>query len=222
MKIHSYIIITVTCFLLHGCKINMGHDRQGRIIMRQPFEEEKVINPTFVPIDTMIAFENWSMGDSLLWVESNGTENFFYALRSNDFKIKHALGKKGDGPEEFVMPHLVQGASELIVLDNALHSIRWLSLETGLIEREKRLSLQNTYWQPCYFDRNTLCFIQNSPNELMWAIYDMNTQEIIDSLLFADKTGKGNAIQYEFVYYVDTVQLAIAFSHDNAVSYYKI
>ncbi len=222
MKIYTYIVITLISCLLTCCKVNTDVRKHGQVVIRQAFEKEIYVTPKSMPIDTIIAFENWNIVDSLLLVESNGTEDFFYVLHSDNFKMEHSFGKKGNGPEEFIMPHLVQGSPEIMILDNALHSINWLSSDTGLIERKTMLPLQNTYWQPHYFDENTLCFIQNSPNELKWVIYDIQTKEIKDSLLFIDETNKGNAIQYEFAYYVDTTQLAISFNYNNAISYYKI
>ncbi len=222
MKKYTYIIIAITYCFFTGCKVNTDTSRQGQVVIRQTFKKEIYATPKSMSIDTMMAFENWNIIDSLLLIESNGTEDFFYVFHSDNFKMEHSFGKKGNGPEEFIMPHLIQGAPDIMILDNALHSINWLSSDTGLIERKTMLPLQNTYWQPHYFDENTLCFIQNSPNELKWVIYDMQTKEIKDSLLFIDETNKGNTIQYEFAYYVDTTQLAISFNYDNVTSYYKI
>lgn len=215
------LLLSIMSIVCTACRQTTG-GQQGEVIARGSFGKEIHISPKPMPTDTMIAFENWNMMDSLLLVESNGTENIFYLLHPKHLKTKCSFGKRGNGPEEFTMPHLIQGSPGIMILDNALHVIRWLSSETGRTEKETALPAGKAYWHPCYFDENTLCLIESSPNELKWLLYDIPAQEVKDSLLFVDETNKGNAVQYEFAYYADSARLAISFNYDNVVSYYNI
>lgn len=222
MKLSKLLYILALGYSLTNCQTSTKKDIQSRTIEQSRPQKETQVTPVLIPLDTLVAFANWTIVDSLLLIESSGTDNSFYLINLDNFHTIKSFGKKGNGPNEFIMPHLVRQASKITVWDNALHSLYQLSSETGVINQQIQLATNETFWQPSYFDSAHLCFVKNSPNELKWILYNPGTKETTDSIVFTDETQKGNAIQYEFTYSVNPTQLVIALNQQNEFSFYHI
>lgn len=173
-----------------------------------------------VQLDAVLGIESLSLCDSMIICKSANTDRFFYSMDRKTFAVVDSMGIKGGAADEFVAPHIVFGANDLMIVDNGKRDIVWR--KDGVMIRKVPLKIQSTLSDPKFYSDSLICFIENYPNELNWELYNYETGKIVDKVTFKDEEQKGNAFIYDFTYCIGPNYLVIAQLKFNKIFIYEM
>ena len=109
-----YTLLPVIGVCLASCTGSGNKHKQ--IQKSDNFKTSVNLNSETVEIPDVLNVEEWVLGDSVLICQSLKSDTIFYALDANTFEKKHAFGKKGEAPEEYVTPHVVDITNDTIII----------------------------------------------------------------------------------------------------------
>lgn len=210
---YIYILFVALCFL--ACKNRSSVD----IVDKSPNPVKKTVLLRKSPLNAVLNIERLGLLDSMIVCKSVNTDNLFYCLDRKTFAVIDSMGVKGGGAEEFVAPHFISGAHSWMVADNGRRDIVWK--KNGITTRRVPLNIQTTLFNPMFYADSLLCFVENYPNKLIWRLYNYETGETVDKVVFKDEDEKENASLNDFTYGIGTDYLAIAQLNFNKIFIYE-
>lgn len=183
-----------------------------------PVEKEGALKK--IPLHYLLNIEAWSWFGDRIVCKSSGTDSPFYCLDPVNFSVVDSVGKIGPGPGELIAPHFVSGARRWMVADNGRREIIWY--EGGRIVGKTGLKTGAALNAPALYADSLICFIENTPHQLAWRLYNYETGREVTHIAFQDKEQKGKAEQYDFTYATGKNFLAIARLYSDQVFIYEM
>ena len=108
--------------------------------------------------------------DTMLICKNGGGEPFYYVFNTNDFRITGKFGRKGNGENEWISPHLIPITdTAYTVIDN----FRWGIYDVTkvdssyVIQKKKNMGVQIPLNSPKFVSYSTFGNISYSPREVM-------------------------------------------------------
>lgn len=156
-----------------------------------------------VVVDEFMNIKEWCIVDTMLICKNGGGEPFYYVFNTNDFRITGKFGRKGNGENEWISPHLIPITdTAYTVIDN----FRWGIYDVTkvdssyVIQKKKNMGVQIPLNSPKFVSYSTFGNISYSPREVVWEITDIENLSCSDSIVFFDESKGGNSTLYNFSY----------------------
>ncbi len=156
-----------------------------------------------VVVDEFMNIKEWCIVDTMLICKNGGGEPFYYVFNTNDFRITGKFGRKGNGENEWISPHLIPITdTAYTVIDN----FRWGIYDVTkvdssyVIQKKKNMGVQIPLNSPKFVSYLTFGNISYSPREVVWEITDIENLSCSDSIVFFDESKGGNSTLYNFSY----------------------
>lgn len=150
-----------------------------------------------IELPAVIDVVNWCLNDSLLFCQSDNTENIFYAFSLIDFSLVESFGTKGMGPKEWLYPQMALSKNEKMILDDGKRKLSYIENQDIVKSVPyKGLDIPSDFKIYSY---PLIGYMNFNPREVSWKLYDIETNQVKDSILYVDETNKGMALQlHEF------------------------
>lgn len=218
--IHNISLILLCCisFACQTEKPNQKTIQKGKFINKTEASTSKMSYNTIMDIDY------WSLSDSLIICKCNEADYCFYLFNKNDISLFSSYGIRGDGPDEFVAPHIIRKGNNLKILDNGKRNIRSFEIKDSVISTSKIFPLQTNdlYDLTTNYSDSLLCMASNNPNSLKLSLYNYYIGNTVDSILFHDPEKKSNSFIYNFFFDITNDKLVIAHTFLERISIYNI
>lgn len=150
-----------------------------------------------VVVDEFMNIKEWCIVDTMLICKNGGGEPFYYVFNTNDFRITGKFGRKGNGENEWISPHLIPITdTAYTVIDN----FRWGIYDVTkvdssyVIQKKKNMGVQIPLNSPKFVSYSTFGNISYSPREVVWEITDIENLSCSDSIVFFDESKGGNSL----------------------------
>lgn len=156
-----------------------------------------------IEVNELMEIKEWAITDTTLICKNGGGNPFYYVFSTNNFRIVGKFGRKGNGENEWISPHLIPLTdTTYTVIDNfrwGVYSVMKIdSLYT--IQREKNMGMQVPLNSLKFLSCSTVGNISYSPREVVWRVTDMENLACLDSIVFFDESKGRNSMLYDFVY----------------------
>ena len=158
--------------------------------------ERSEVRTNAFDLDTVVVIDEWLLHENQLICKSRKNKFFFYHFNIKDFSYNKAWGSKGEGPDEFIAPHLLPlSSTSCLVIDNGKREV--VCLDNGGVVK-KMLMPTKVVSSPLMYKYPLIGYVEKSPHKIVWQIQNIETLERIDSLSFIDDTRQGNSFLYDF------------------------
>lgn len=139
MKTYCYLLFLVIFF---SCQKN-----DFRVINEQEFNSEIQLNLSRITTNELLSVDDFFVKDSFVVVHNNREDSLFIIYKLPNFNCIRAFGKQGKGPDEFIMPKIVDNSSleQFMIADFALNKLSIYYLHNNQIENIRFNSSANKY-----------------------------------------------------------------------------
>lgn len=218
--IHNILLIFLCCisFACQTDNLNQKTIQKGKFTTKIETTTSKVSHNTIMDLDY------WSLLDSLVICKCNEADYCFYLLNKNDMSLFSSHGIRGDGPDEFVAPHIIRKGKNLNILDNGKRNIRFFEIKDSIITTTKTFPLRTTdlYDLTTNYADSLLCMSSNNPHFLKLSLYNYYTGITIDSICFNDSEIKGNSFIYSYFFDIANNKMVLAHTFLERISIYSV
>lgn len=163
--------------------------------------------------------ETWVNTDSTILLSSYGTENLLYRISPDSLEAVSAFGREGQGPGEYFFPAVAKYPGGYAIVNSGHKSIEFY--EPGKEKREKNYP-DITVNMPLFLNDSIMLYKENVPGKLMLKIYDIDKNEVRDSILYVAEDESMSNSPIEFSYDVENNTLAIGKLMKDEIEIYEI
>jgi hypothetical protein len=162
MKNYLYLCLAFSIF--HSCNIDQFHH-----VNELGFNNKEKLNFNQVHVNELLNVEDFIVKDSFIIVRNNRQDSIFMIYSYPDWKSVEAFGMQGRGPDEYVMPRLINSSADnsFEIADIGNHSLTKFDLNSFRSERSD-FSFEQFLPQTVIY----------SPGEKAY-FYDSNQQEVL-------------------------------------------
>lgn len=211
MKAKYYFIILLAGILLWNCK---GEEKSGvwdeTIEKSTEFPEVKTPATEAHELGAIVSIMEWYVDDSLMVCQSTSTKTCFYRFRMSNWSLVDSLGAQGNGPKEFVFPHLnYKAPGEFLVIDNG--NRKACLIEGDSIIECPQIKVDRLFNSTKLLKNGDLGFVDFTPDNISWKACDLESGTITDSLCIANDEGKKNSNENEFAWDTSASHMVLSF-----------
>jgi len=169
-----------------------------------------------VVVEELMNIEEWNIVDTTLICKNSGDNPFYYVFNTTDFCVTGKFGRKGNGENEWLSPHLIPITdTTYTVIDN----MRWGIYNVAkvdssyIIQKKKDMGVQIPLNSIKPVSSSAFGYISYSSREVSWRIADMEDLSCTDSIVFFDENVGDNSMLYDFSYDVSFGHAVFAYYH---------
>lgn len=145
------------------------------------FSQECSISTQPTSTNAILSIDEWLLDDTLVVCTTSNNLYCFYRLHADNFNLIDSLGKRGNGPDELVYPHMsLCSPGNYYVVDNGKKSSYILNKDSIVrMPDEKRSRLSAL---PRLMDYPFVGYVENYRSRKVWKKQNISTGVVIDSL----------------------------------------
>lgn len=184
----NIIRFTSKCFLLLVLIMQVGcsdSDKSPEWDLRKDksnyFLQKYSIPTRPISIDATLSIDEWLLDDTLVVCTTYKNAYCFYRLRVDSFHLIDSLGKRGNGPDEFIFPHISSHSSGVYyVIDNGKNKSYFINKDSiTQIQTKKKSGLITA---PQLINYPIVGYVEDLQSKKIWRKQNMLTGETLDSL----------------------------------------
>lgn len=150
-----------------------------------------------ISTDATISIDEWLLDDTLVVCTTSKNEYCFYRLQADNFNLIDSLGKRGNGPNEFVFPHISRHSFGIYyVIDNGNNKSYVVSKDSIVQLRFKNQNYLIT--APQMINYPIIGYVKDLQSEKIWRKQNMLSGETLDSLHIREIKSKNGIIGNDF------------------------
>lgn len=188
MKNLNVIKFTSDCFLLLMLIMQVGcsdsdklHDWDLCEEKSSDFFQKYSIQTRSISTDAILSIDEWLLDDTLVVCATHKNEYCFYRLHVDSFHLIDSLGKRGNGPDEFVFPQISSHSSGVYyVIDNGRNKSYFMNKDNITPIRTKKQN--GLIAAPRLINYPIVGHVENMQSKKVWKKQNILTGEILDSL----------------------------------------
>lgn len=174
------------------------------------FEQTKSLSSVAEEVNAVISIDEWFLDDTLLICHTSLNGSCFYRFDVRNWQLVDSLGRRGNGKDELIYPHLaIKAPGEYFVVDNGRRKTYLLCADS--IRKSPTADLEQLVSAPKFLGYPWLGYVEEYPDKTVWRLRNIETNIVSDSLCLTNEEKQNRIPLNEICWDASAGQVVLAF-----------